>query len=41
MVNLSMGELEVGSQEFVMSKIVPFRQRRGLEAVWRSRGDCR
>jgi hypothetical protein len=39
MVNLSMGELEVGSQEFVMDEMVPFRRLRDLEAVWRSCGD--
>jgi hypothetical protein len=40
MVDLSMGELEVGSQEFLMDEIVPFRRMRDLEAGWRLRGDC-
>jgi hypothetical protein len=40
MVNLSMGELEVGSREFLMDEIVPFRRMLDLEAAWRSRGDC-
>jgi len=39
MVDLSMGELEVGSHEFLMEEMVPFRRTRDLEAVWRSRGD--
>jgi hypothetical protein len=40
MVDLSMGEPEVGSQEFLMDEMVPLRRMRDLEAVWRSRGDC-